>query len=132
MSDDIKIIRDGLKGNGIASKAFEDIVGPWLANVFNKYKEEEFHKIMSTSTYEFNGKIYTGFDYVVDWNRNHKKKMLLLRPALRVFGKRVNIDYDHVLKNVLLLLKNRGWSVNEDEQRCFYHTILKVGMMMQR
>lgn len=117
---------------------------PWLHQCFQKYPPNEFHKRMAwrvgqdgrleinpktgkyiQATYEFDGMIYPGFDYIGDWQKYHRKIFIAFKMARRM-KKYLNLDGTKLYNTIVGLLNDKGYYLKNHEMMCIKHTIAKV------
>lgn len=99
--------------NRIITNIMHQIVS-WILSCFNKYSEKEFHNKMNQRfTYKdsFTGASYPvqGFDFISDWNKNHKRTMGTIIPIMKKTKMTINKYELHGL--TLAAIRKHGWTI---------------------
>lgn len=100
-----------------------NLVVSWIMSCFSKYTEEQFHQKMS-SKFMYNGYYYTGFDFIGDWEKNHRQKYNSILAVIRKTG--VKLDKQQLYLSIIDTIKKQGWNISKDEARCFEFTVMRL------
>ncbi|MDX1373266.1 MAG: hypothetical protein R3321_12385, partial [Nitrososphaeraceae archaeon] len=84
------------------------------------------HEKMNEGTYEFDGKIYVGFDFLFDWENNHEDKIRVLKRSTRIVQRYLDLDVDKILTTIVDFMNDNGYKMTPNETLCIRHTIIKT------
>ena len=105
------------------------IVTPFLSNVFQKYSEADFHRAMSGSYIDEDGRQVPGFDFIGDWAKNHNTAFPIMLYLARMYKKDLNFNTEIASKIIVEVMREWGWTVNHNEVygiRYLFYRIKKV------
>jgi hypothetical protein len=105
------------------TRMFYNLVIPHLLKCIEKYGEEGFHKIMYTSSYIHNNIEYTGFDFITDWQKNHRKKWIMASALAKANREVIDLNRDLWVQKIIGFLEIKGWKIYPSEVQCITHTI---------
>lgn len=88
---------------------------PWLGDCLTKYSEAEFHQKMAE-----------GFDFISDWQLNHKYKYSMFIKGARRMRNKFEFDVNDITSRVVQLLNQAGWQVYDFEYNNLWVTINNV------
>lgn len=88
---------------------------PWLASCFEKYSEEQFHQKMAE-----------GFNFIEDWQQNHKARYTAFIFGAKAIKNRFYWNSGAIVEGVVEMLQRKGWSVYRNEQAELMRTVETV------
>ena len=114
--------------NSIMSSIMNTIIS-WILSCFNKYDEPTFHKKMWGTMFFKDKKtganyMLNGFDFIADWNKHHPYRYETILKIIRKTGTR--IDRQKLYESVIQTIQKHGWTVYEQEKKCFILTVKRL------
>lgn len=102
-----------------------------IVKYFNDYSEEEFHRRM-LQTYTFkdtvSGTTYTfkGFDFLYDWKKYHKPKLLTAAMTIRMNKWWLTFEEEKIYNIIIKLLQTKGWKLLPHEDACIKINVRRI------
>lgn len=111
------------KGN--ITSVIEQRLVPYIIQLFDRYNEEDFHQKMR-NMYVHNGKMYTGFNFIADWKRNHKYYWKIFIGAARVNRRFVRFNHESMLHKITSVMYMKGWTLYDYEIEGLSQTVRRI------
>ena len=116
-----------LRGN--MTSLIEDKLIPYVAELFARYTEEDFHQKMR-NMYLHNGKMYTGFNFIADWKRFHKYWWKVFVGTARVNRKFLRFNEESLLYKITTMFYMKGWTLYDYEIEGLRQTVHRIYNIM--
>jgi hypothetical protein len=102
---------------------------PYIIELFDRYTEQDFHQKMR-NMYLHNGKMYTGFNFIADWKKNHRYYWRMFVGAARVNRKFLKFNHDSLLHKITYIMYMKGWTLYDYEIEGLRQTVGRIYNIM--
>lgn len=105
----------------VVGGVLSEFVVPWLVDCLQKYDESEFHSRMLDESWDFIG----------DWKQNHPKKFKAFIFGARRLRYAYDFDAKAITEQIVQILEDNGWKINETETIQLYYTAQSIKQMIE-
>lgn len=102
---------------------------PYIIELFGRYTEDDFHTKMR-NMYMHNGRMYTGFNFIADWKKNHKPYWKMSIGAARASKRLIKFNQDSMLHKITTVMYMNGWTLNDYEIEGLKQTVQRIYNIM--
>lgn len=102
------------------------IIAPMMTHILSKYSEPDFHRVMTTTYKDEQGKTCSGFDFLGDWRRNHLLAYNAGLMVARSFKQQLNFNVDITTRMIVDIMRAWGWHVSPLEMLSLRHVLVRI------
>jgi hypothetical protein len=108
------------------------IINPFMTNILRKYSEADFHRVMSQTYVDEDGRRCWGFDFLGDWSRNHKFAWSIAMALARSWKNKLRFDVEIASSLVFDIMNSWNWNVSPTERAAVKHMLYRVRRTIER
>lgn len=105
----------------VVGGVLSEFVVPWLVECLQKYDETDFHQKMADQSW----------DFIDDWKANHHRKFKAFIFGARRLRYAYDFDSKAITEQVVKILGDNGWSVNDTENIQLYFTCESIRQLIE-
>ena len=107
------------------------IVTPIMQGILQKYDQNDFHRVMSKTYVDEQGRRCYGFDFISDLRNNHPWAFSIAMGVARSNKKKLNFDVNVATQLVCDIFASWNWYVYPNEKMGMHHLLWRMHRLIQ-